>query len=351
MSGNPGLPPPSPPSRWAPWLASAATLALATYAFWRLALLPTDYMPHGVCFMREPPMMRLHVSSDLGIWAAYVGISCILGWVLWQRRRDLPAFLLWIGAGFVLFVFSCGQTHLFDVITVWIPTYWVSGGAKAFTAVVSVATFGALVYLAPSILRIPSPRLLEAANEQLRERTNEAVAALADAQRATGNAIAAKLEAQTLRREAEQHAEELARRNAVIERQAAEMLAQSAPVLPVDAGMLAVPIIGTLGSERASQISEALLAAIDRDRADTVILDLSGVPVVDTATAMHLIEMLQGARLLGATGYLTGIKPHVAQAMVKLGVDLRTVTTYGTLAKALKRVARVEEPGPRKSER
>ena len=105
----------------------------------------------------------------------------------------------------------------------------------------------------------------------------------------------------------------------------------STPVIPVYQGILALPLIGTIESSRSAQIMEALLAAVAQDKASVVILDVTGVPVVDSSTADHLLKATRAASLLGARCVLSGISPAVAQTMVQLGVDLRGVMTCRNL--------------------
>jgi anti-anti-sigma factor len=111
-----------------------------------------------------------------------------------------------------------------------------------------------------------------------------------------------------------------------------ELLRQlSTPLVPVMEGILVMPIVGDLDSRRAGQILEALLEGVTRAAADTVILDITGVPLVDTAIANTLIQAARAVRLLGAEALLVGISPEVAQTLVGLGVDLGALMTRGDL--------------------
>jgi anti-anti-sigma factor len=105
----------------------------------------------------------------------------------------------------------------------------------------------------------------------------------------------------------------------------------STPVIPVHDGILVVPLVGTIDSSRSAQITEALLDAIQRDRARVVILDVTGVPTVDTGVANHLLRATRAAGLLGAACVLVGISPVVARTLVALGVDLSDITTRNNL--------------------
>jgi rsbT co-antagonist protein RsbR len=105
----------------------------------------------------------------------------------------------------------------------------------------------------------------------------------------------------------------------------------STPVLQVREGLLILPMIGELDSERARQLTEQLLHAIRETRARIVVLDITGVPAVDSAIANHLIQTVEAARLMGATAIVTGLSAEVAQTLVSLGVGLEKLTTVGDL--------------------
>jgi rsbT co-antagonist protein RsbR len=107
------------------------------------------------------------------------------------------------------------------------------------------------------------------------------------------------------------------------------------PVIQVWDGILALPIIGSLDTARAQAMNEALLEEVVRTGSEIVILDISGVPVVDTAVSKHLLETVSAARLLGAEVLIVGLSTRTALTMVQLGIDLSSVTTRTTLAKGL----------------
>ncbi len=132
---------------------------------------------------------------------------------------------------------------------------------------------------------------------------------------------------------------ENARLMAQIQRQSQEIIdAQrqalrelSTPIVPISDEIIAMPLTGSIDTARAQQIMEALLTAISHYQAEVVIIDITGVPVVDTGVANHLLQTAQAARLLGARVVLTGIAPEVAQTIVSLGVDLSSIVTRGDL--------------------
>ena len=120
-----------------------------------------------------------------------------------------------------------------------------------------------------------------------------------------------------------------------IEQQRQTISELETPVLQVWEGILALPLIGSLDTMRAQQMNEALLQRIVDTGSELVILDITGVPVVDTAVAKHLLETVAAARLLGAEVLIVGLSTRTALTLVHLGLDLSGVTTRTTLAKGL----------------
>lgn len=123
-------------------------------------------------------------------------------------------------------------------------------------------------------------------------------------------------------------------REEVILRQQEELLELSTPVVKLWKGILALPIIGTLDSARTQIVMESLLQKIVETGSEVAIIDITGVPTVDTLTAQHLLKTVTAARLMGADCIISGIRPQIAQTIVYLGVDLADVTTKATLADA-----------------
>jgi rsbT co-antagonist protein RsbR len=141
-------------------------------------------------------------------------------------------------------------------------------------------------------------------------------------------------------------------REGVISQQQHELLELSTPVVQLWEGILALPLIGTLDSARTQVVMESLLQAIVRTGAGLAIIDITGVPTVDTLVAQHLLKTVAAARLMGADCIISGIRPQIAQTIVHLGVDLSAVTTKATLADAftlaLRRInASVSLPTPK----
>lgn len=125
-------------------------------------------------------------------------------------------------------------------------------------------------------------------------------------------------------------------REEVIIRQTDEISEISTPVIRVWEGILALPIIGTLDSARTQVVMENLLEAIVETGSSIAILDISGVPAVDSLVAQHLMKTVAATRLMGAECVISGIRPEIAQTIVHLGIDLSNIITKASLAHALK---------------
>jgi rsbT co-antagonist protein RsbR len=165
---------------------------------------------------------------------------------------------------------------------------------------------------------------------------------LFDALREAANADAAQLAQETW------HATELldklglytvrafqSSREQVINRQQEELLELSTPVVKLWDGILALPMIGTLDSARTQVVMESLLQKIVETESQIAIIDITGVPTVDTLVAQHLLKTVTALRLMGADCIISGVRPQIAQTIVHLGVDLQGVTTKANLADAL----------------
>lgn len=124
-------------------------------------------------------------------------------------------------------------------------------------------------------------------------------------------------------------------REEIIQRQSRQLLEVSTPVVRLWRHVLAVPLIGTLDTARTQVVMESLLQAIQDDEAQVAIIDITGVPAVDTAVAQHLMHTVNAVRLMGADCVISGIRPPIAQTIAQLGIDLSTILTRATLADAL----------------
>lgn len=145
-------------------------------------------------------------------------------------------------------------------------------------------------------------------------------------------------------------------RDRVIARQQEDMLELSTPVVTLWDGIVALPLIGTLDSARTQVVMETLLQAIVDTNSRVAIIDITGVPTVDTLVAQHLLKTITAARLMGAECILSGIRPQIAQTIVHLGIELQEIATKAKLADAFRlaleqtgrRVTRIESGGPGK---
>lgn len=123
-------------------------------------------------------------------------------------------------------------------------------------------------------------------------------------------------------------------REETIRRQQEEMLELSTPVVKLWDGIVALPLIGTLDSARTQVVMESLLESIVQTNSQVAIIDITGVPTVDTVVAQHLLKTVTAARLMGADCIISGVRPQIAQTIVHLGINLLDVTTKATLSDA-----------------
>jgi rsbT co-antagonist protein RsbR len=129
---------------------------------------------------------------------------------------------------------------------------------------------------------------------------------------------------------------ELEEKLTTIEQQRVAIRDLSTPIIELWEDILTLPIVGVVDTQRSVEMTERLLHRIVQDKARCVIIDITGVEVVDTMTANHFIKMVKAARLLGAHCVVTGISPMIAQTLVQIGVDLRDVQTLGSLKEGLR---------------
>jgi len=129
----------------------------------------------------------------------------------------------------------------------------------------------------------------------------------------------------------EDASDRLAEREGAIEAQSRLIQELSAPIVPIHKGVLVLPLVGTIDSRRASQIMEAALEKIVAYQADVLILDITGVPLVDTGVANYILQMARAVTLLGSKVVLVGIGAEIAQTIVQLGVELHDMTTLANL--------------------
>ncbi|MEU3724044.1 STAS domain-containing protein [Streptomyces sp. NPDC031705] len=139
-------------------------------------------------------------------------------------------------------------------------------------------------------------------------------------------------------------------REEIIGRQSRQLLEVSTPVVRLWRQVVAVPLIGTLDTARTQVVMENLLQAIQDEDAQVAIIDITGVPTVDTAVAQHLMQTVRAVRLMGADCVISGIRPSIAQTIAQLGIDLFDILTRATLAEALSEAMKItggSAPAPR----
>jgi rsbT co-antagonist protein RsbR len=130
-------------------------------------------------------------------------------------------------------------------------------------------------------------------------------------------------------------------RERIIRQQQEAIRELSTPVLPVRERLLILPIIGVIDPQRARQLTEQLLRGIRNNRAKVAVMDITGVPAIDSSVANHLVQTVESARLLGATVIVTGLSPEIAQTLVTIGVDLGKITTVGDLQGGIEEAERL----------
>ncbi|MDZ8105782.1 MAG: ATP-binding protein [Nostoc sp. DedQUE12a] len=161
-------------------------------AFFNYPFYSNDFIPHGHCYLWKTGLVWLHIISDATIALAYYSIPVLLIYFI-SKRKDVPfngVFLL-----FGAFILACGTGHLMEIWTLWHPDYWVAGALKALTAIISIYTAFALIYLIPQALTLPSPAELEAINKTLaseiveRKNTEQALLRISKAVESASDAI------------------------------------------------------------------------------------------------------------------------------------------------------------------
>ncbi|MBN2526170.1 MAG: STAS domain-containing protein [Deltaproteobacteria bacterium] len=152
-------------------------------------------------------------------------------------------------------------------------------------------------------------------------------------------------------RKMEAQKRELEDKLVTIEMQASAIQELSTPVMQIWEDILVMPIIGVVDTQRSADIMERLLTEVSQKQARYVIMDITGVEIVDTKTADHFIKIIKAAQLLGTNCVLTGIRPAVAQTLVEIGVDLSSIITLATLKDGLTDCLRRISLGKRKMEK
>jgi rsbT co-antagonist protein RsbR len=220
---------------------------------------------------------------------------------------------------------------------------WVLGSGITILAIVIARAGGRGVYTSPIELTLyivviggmVLSRLATDAAERIAAANERAEAALRLSEQREADLARSNVDLQRLVDEVRRRETEQARLLAENSQQRDAIRELSVPVLPIQRGTLAMPLIGALDSTRLRDLQERALQAIQRTSAQRLLLDITGVPIVDSQVAQGLIGVVQAARLLGTEVLLVGIRPEVAQTIVGLGLDLREVRTYSDIQTAL----------------
>jgi PAS domain S-box-containing protein len=245
----------------------------------------SGFMPHGMCYLWQPGILGLHIVSDSLITLAYFSIPFTLIYFT-TKRTDLR--FSWVFISFAVFIVACGASHAMEIVTIWIPAYWLSGIIKAVTALASVMTGIFLVKLVPTVLELPSPSVLKAANVELarevaeRKRAEAAIREINDS-----------LEARVAERTA---ALEAANRNLL---QEILVRTQSEELLAVTLASIRDGVIVTDVAEQITFINEAATQLIGCDSADARGVPLRSVfKIVGSSKRAPLEELIgPGARI------------------------------------------------------
>lgn len=335
-------------------LAVLAFAAMWAAVAWALVTFPTWEIVE--CLRTGPADLKwTTIVGDAGIVAAYfwMPVRLVLIWLKLKVRPLTVFFVL-----FALFILFCGPgTHGAKIAMFWWPRYWFSAKVGLVTAGVSLMVAYVLDARDRHIVGLGNQRAdLEVAlaeNERLRKeaearaiRAEGEVSELEQAHAKIKEALARAEAGEAKARRAEQGALEHARIAEAARRQTEaaqeEKLAfqravkdLTTPVLPLTDRVLLTPLIGAVDSLRAAQWMDMTLEAVSATGAELVIVDLSGVPVVDTQVAAALLKTVQAVELLGGKCIITGIRPAVAQTMVDLGIDMAGTQTRSTLKAGL----------------
>ena len=290
--------------------------------------------------------------SSIAVSAAAAIVFSVLGylyWRGWEPARYVAVIVVTFLTAFGLQEPGVSQT---EDATIFIPAVlalaltgpaWVAGCALATLTILIARAGGQGVYTDRVFVLIYATLIGMMVLSRLGTDTARRLAA------ANARAAAARAEAEQQAHALAERNDELARLVEEIRRQSAEqarlleenqqqreaLRELSVPVLPVARGTLVMPLIGALDSARLLEVRERALDAIQRTQARRLVLDVTGVPLVDTQVAKGLLAAVQAARLLGADVALVGIRPEVAQSIVGLGLDLSGIRTASDLATAL----------------
>jgi rsbT co-antagonist protein RsbR len=306
---------------------------------------------------------------EFTLMAAAISVTALSGMLVLARRGNVTAAALGMISFVSLLLFfsswlsgRVGIVPFFMIISILLASITVRPWAVALTLAINIAALLVLAWLLGNTEQRP-PALAEVfgyggalcgfagligmlgasstnralyAARQSRDQAKQAAAALDQANAALALRTTALSDAL-----AAQEAQSLVLREALETQQRLDeqIAALALPVIPIRADVLVIPLIGALDRARSNQLRHRALEAIQRQQARTIILDITGVPVVDQEVAQELLQTANAARLLGTRPVLVGIRPEVAQALVSLNVNLVDLEVHATLQQSLERLS------------
>lgn len=274
------------------------------------------------------------------------GIMIILGYFLafYGTRGSIPFFFIWpilissillepaytLVVALLVSLLMAGFSYAEFTQALPIPLFQRTG-TVAVGKFVSFTIEVIVVYWAAAFFNWMVSRSLRQMAKRFQVQVEESVVRERDLQMASAELQRALVEREEKAAEAQRALEEVQHSQMEYERLLETIRQMATPVVPVYQGVLVMPLVGVIDEARAANIVSGLLAAVEKERARVIILDITGVPVVDTAVAQALLQAARAARLVGAEAVLVGISPQVAETIVSLGVDLADLVTKSDL--------------------
>lgn len=335
-----------------PRFSIAAAGVICALVVWVLVAYP--WFERVEC-LRSGPWSELKTLTSIGrigIFIPYMVMPVAL-FSIWWKVRDIVASGLLVRYG--SFIVTCGTTHLLGFILLFSPYYWIAAKLEIVTAAISMAVMVETIARKGQILDLIGSgaalaREAKAASEakvHAEEQAEEAQRARADLAKA--NQALAEMNARLdMERSAEaSRAEKAEVRSLDLEQAIRRIRAQDealrtleAPILEALDGVLVSVLVGSLTSERAADWTQRLVAHAHRTQARVVVLDVTGLSIIDTAVADTILKTVRALRILGSECMMTGVRPEVAQTIVGLGVDLQGLSTLTTLRQGLELAGR-----------
>ncbi|HEY1015846.1 MAG TPA: STAS domain-containing protein [Herpetosiphonaceae bacterium] len=275
---------------------------------------------------------RRRIAPGAALLFASFSALLILTYVAGDRENStflaiMPFFVLQIPATALLLDSRSIISTSITMSALWPLVFLVSGvrepAVLVTTAAMLTAATGAVTWLIV--------RQLETALDDARGQSAELAASRDQLRRQTADLAAREREAIRLQRETASALDALRQASSERDHLARSLQEATLPIMPVSEQVLVLPLVGSIDSQRAALLSSTLLAAIQQARAKAVIVDVTGVPIVDTQVALALLNAAKATLLLGARTVLVGIRPEVAQTLVQLGVNLNAITVRANL--------------------